>query len=372
MAQIYGAESDPITVKNFVAHFVGQNHIKAKQDKRKTTVCIWGSKGIGKTDLVKQLAGTEVADRVIDIPIAQIEEMGDFHGLPIHKDTEDGRTVTVTAPPHWVPINPEEKTIVLIDDFNRADVRIIRGIMQLIQDHRTISWSLPALSSIVLTANPSDSDEGYLVTSLDPAILSRMAHITMVPEFRSWLAWGENNDVDPRVLSFIARYNEQLAPPGADRTCPRGWHMYSDAIKSLSAADATPALLKLYGSAVLDEDSVNPFLQFMEGDFEKVIEPELIVTSYMKNEEIKKKFLKLAADGRTDIINVTLSRLIAYVNNMSRVASGSDTQKNVIALMEEEFIYKDMKHLYVNLLAQGPMSNHIISSKLAIQLRGVM
>lgn len=371
MAQIYGQEADPVTVRDFVIHFVTQNHIKAKQGKRKTTICIWGPKGIGKTDLVKQLAGTDIADRVIDIPIAQIEEMGDFHGLPIHKE-QDGRTVTVTAPPHWIPVDPDEKSIVLIDDFNRADLRIIRGIMQLIQDHKTISWSLPPLCSIVLTANPADDE--YLVTSLDPAILSRMAHIHMVPEFRAWLAWGEKNEVDPRILSFIARYHEQLAPSGAERTCPRGWHMYSDAIRSLSVVsnEANIKLLKLFGLAVIDEDVVSSFIRFMEGDFDKVIEPEVIVTSYLKNEEIRKKLLKMSQDGRIDILNVTMERLVAYVNNLQRVTSGSDTQKNVIGLLEEDYIPKDMKHLYVNLLANGPMANHIISSKLAIQLRQVV
>jgi len=147
--------------------------------------------------------------------------------------------------------------------------------------------------------------------------------------------------------------------------------MYSDAIKSLPV-DSTTALLKLYGSAVLDDDAVSTFLRFMEGDFDKVIEPELIVTSYMKNEEIKKKLTKLVTEGRIDILNVTLERLVAHINNKARVTAGSDTQKNTIALMEETFIPTDMKHVYINLLSAGPMANHIISAKLAIQLRQVV
>jgi len=363
--QAYGTKADPTEVKEFVEHIVNVNIAAAKRGVRKTSICIWGDKGIGKTDLIKQMAGT-IVDRVVDVPIAQIEEMGDFHGLPIHAAREDGTPITVTAPPHWVPTNPEEKSILLIDDFNRADIRIIRGIMQLIQDYKTVSWTLPPLCTIVLTANPGDAE--YLVTTLDPAILSRLAHVTMEPDFRVWLAWGEKNGIDERILSFIARYQDMLSPSGAERTCPRSWHMYSDQIKD----QTDPKMMKMFGAAFLDEEPVVAFLRFAEGDFGHVIPPEEIVSKYIKDESMSKKLSNMVKDGRIDILNVTMERLVAHVNNMSRVTPGSDTQKNVIVLLEEDFIPNDMKTLYVNLLSKGPMGSQIISAKLATQLRVVV
>jgi hypothetical protein len=52
--------------------------------------CIWGHSGIGKTALVKQLCNEPVmwegkeypGYNVIDVPLAQFEEMGDLHGMP--------------------------------------------------------------------------------------------------------------------------------------------------------------------------------------------------------------------------------------------------------------------------------------------------
>ena len=371
MAQVYGMDANITEVKEFVLNIHTLNMASAKKGQERWVSCIWGQKGIGKTYAVKQLAGTEHVDRVIDIPIAQIEEMGDFHGLPMHQEI-DGKMVTVTAPPHWVPTDPDEKVIILIDDFNRADQRIIKGIMQLIQDHKTISWRLPNNVSLVLTANPPEED--YLVAQLDPAILTRMMHIQMGVDFKSWLLWAEQNDIDSRVKSFIARYQEMLAPIGSERTCPRSYHMLSTTIKNLPMNTTTSniALLKRYAAATLDIDSVTSFISFLSGDFEMIIEPKLIAEEYSKTETYSNKLKKIVADGRIDVINATLERLTAYINSLSSIKKGSNVQQNIIKLLEEDFINADMKHLYVNLLAKGNMSNVILSAKLAKQLQVVL
>ena len=44
--------------------------------------------------------------------------------------------------------------ILLLDDINRADDRILRGCMQLLQNFELTSWKLPPKWQIVATANP--------------------------------------------------------------------------------------------------------------------------------------------------------------------------------------------------------------------------
>ena len=127
--------------------------------------------------------------------------MGDLNGLPVL--TDDGRTAF--APPAWVPaaVGPG---ILLIDDINRADDRILRGLMQLLSEFRLSSWALPSSWQIVATANPEGGE--YSVTPMDDAIRSRMMHVTLAFDAAAWAAWAGRNGIDERGIDFVLAYPE--------------------------------------------------------------------------------------------------------------------------------------------------------------------
>lgn len=366
MSRTFGIETGPEAVSSFVKHYIDLNSRNADQGLPRYPVCIWGERGIGKTDIVKQLAEQGVVDHVIDLPIAQIEEMGDFHGLPVISEL-DGRAVTVTAPPSWVPLEGDTRRIVLlIDDFNRADTRIIRGLMQLFQNHAMITWRLPNKCTIVLTANPEEAD--YIVTTLDRAMLTRMHHITLKTEFRAWMRWAEAHKVDGRVIGFIARYHEQLAP-GGGRTCPRAWAMFGHGIREIPVIKGDITTVRMHGYSVLDQEAVDGFIKFAEGELEMIVDPERICEDYSS---VRNDVLKPIKAGRADIFNVIIERLIAYVSAMKSLQIGSKAHSNIIALLEEDEVPKEMKHLAVREFARGPMMGKLVSEKLAIQLGRVV
>jgi MoxR-like ATPase len=116
---------------------------------------------------------------------AQFEEMGDLHGIPTIRDPTPDESnsddeYTVFAPPEWVP-TAKGPGILLLDDINRADDRILRGIMQLLQN---FEWQLPEQWQIVATANPEGAD--YSVTPMDDAMLTRMLHFTLTFDAKAW------------------------------------------------------------------------------------------------------------------------------------------------------------------------------------------
>lgn len=366
MSRTFGVEAEPEGVSAFVRHYIELNNRNVELGLPRYPVCVWGESGIGKTDIVKQLAEQGVVDYVIDLPIAQVEEMGDVHGLPTTID-QNGRLVTVTAPPSWVP--PEDDTrriVLLIDDFNRADIRIIRGIMQLLQNHATITWRLPNKCTIILTANPEEGD--YIVTAVDRAMLTRMHHITLKTEFRAWMRWAEANKVDGRVIGFIARYHEQLAP-GGGRTCPRAWAMFGHGIRQIQQIKGDIATVRMHGYSVLDPEAVDNFIKFAEGDLDWIVDPEKICEDYPA---VREDVLKSIKAGRSDVFNVIIERLIAYVSAMKSISIGSKSHSNIMALLEEDTVPKEMKHLAVREFARGPMKGKLVSEKLAIQLGRVV
>ena len=75
-------------------------------------------------------------------------------GMPSIKDPTpqepcSGDEETIFIPPKWVPREPGPG-ILVIDDLNRADDRILRGMMQLLQNFELFaSWRLPPKWQIV-------------------------------------------------------------------------------------------------------------------------------------------------------------------------------------------------------------------------------
>jgi len=132
----HGSKVDSTKVRELILHLMNG----LTSGKNTTPLCIWGTHGIGKTQLVESIA-KETNSAFVQIAPAQFEEMGDLIGMPHITEKKDG-AVSHFAPPDWVPVD-EGPGILLIDDVNRADDRILRGIMQLLQNYELISWKLP-------------------------------------------------------------------------------------------------------------------------------------------------------------------------------------------------------------------------------------
>ena len=138
-----GPKLDAIAMERVLTHIFQRNDEVGHAGRRGTPVCVWGTHGLGKTELVKSFAISRGWHFAYCAP-AQFEEMGDFHGIPtVHDPTPDqpnsGDEYTVFAPPEWVP-TAKGPGILLLDDINRADDRILRGIMQLLQNFEMFSW----------------------------------------------------------------------------------------------------------------------------------------------------------------------------------------------------------------------------------------
>lgn len=73
----YGLKLKPSEVKEWIIQNIQENE---SREKDKISLNLWGPPGAGKTSIIKSL--TSLGYKVIDIPLAQIEEMGDILGMP--------------------------------------------------------------------------------------------------------------------------------------------------------------------------------------------------------------------------------------------------------------------------------------------------
>lgn len=339
MKGCYGKRIHPSEVKEWLIDNIMENINRNPR----ITLDIYGAPGCSKTSLVKSLATTPVdwdgkhydGFKIIDIPLAQVEEMGDILGYPVEeikmtKDGEekwikavdslidkfmdrgwdtDGEQRTIYAPPSWVP-RTEQPGVLLLDDANRASQRILKGMMQLIQDYRTISWSIPRGWTIVLTGNPDNRFNQ--VTSMDTAQLSRMKCVTLEPDAKEWGVWAENNGIDKRLISFVLRYPEMMV--GSERTNPRSLAEFGCALKHFPVLDGNAykkCLIEAYAS--LDSDTVETMMVFLQRSAGLVIDPQDILDDYEKNAKKQVENLMKRSEPRMDIVNVINDRIYAYV-----------------------------------------------------------
>lgn len=269
----YGSRLNAVELVRTLDHIFRRNAELEKAGRIATPVCIWGTHGLGKTELVEEYAKANGWQFAYCAP-AQFEELGDLHGMPtiVAPDKKVSCDVyTIYAPPEWVPRTPGPG-ILLLDDINRADDRILRGIMQLLQNFELFSWQLPKGWQIVATANPEGGD--YSVTPLDDAMLTRMLHLTMVFDTKAWALWAARNGVDPRGIAFVLNYPESVT---GIRTTPRTLTQFFQQIEAIPDLKVEAELVAILASSSLDDTTVGAFIGFINDELTNLIAPEEIL-----------------------------------------------------------------------------------------------
>jgi MoxR-like ATPase len=303
--QTYGSSVNSQEVASFLMHVLGQAFAGDFQE-RPTPVCIWGKHGIGKTQLVKEVAQQAGCPLVMITP-AQFEEMGDLIGMPALEE-QNGRTVTRLQPPAWVPVQ-EGPGILLIDDVNRADDRILRGIMQLLQDYALVSWQLPRRWQIILTANPDGGD--YSVTPMDHAILTRMQHITMEWDAESWVKWAGEAAIDIRGIQFVKAHPDLAI---GERTTPRSLVHFFRQLEGMDDLEENWSLVRMLSEANLDSETATAFLSFARLQMKLLIDPgELLkIKDFLLLQE-KLEALITADPPHIDVIAILFNRMVRLI-----------------------------------------------------------
>ena len=349
------------------------------------TLNIWSAPGVGKTSLVKSLETHPVewkdkkydGFKVVDIPLAQIEEMGDVLGFPVEEIklewegevkwikavdslikehlakgwTTDGEQRTIYAPPSWVP-REERPGILLFDDGNRASQRIMKGLMQLVQDYRTISWSIPQGWTIIFTGNPDNRMNQ--VTEMDTAQLTRMKHITLLPDVNEWANWAyTQKDLDIRLVQWALKNPELFTPPKAERTNPRSLTEFARALRRFPGPmdDNKLARCEIEGNASLDGEVVKSIMFFLEQNVGTPIEIDEILNDSASAKSKLREFM-VCREPRLDIVTISCDRLLSYLLSNEYTFKQSHVA-NVQAFLTDENMPKDIVMSFVTRLVKN-------------------
>ena len=347
----YGQKLNSKKLKEIMSHIFLRNDEIAKKNDNGTPLCIWGTHGLGKTQIVKDFAREKGWKFTYCAP-AQFEEMGDLHGMPSIMDpdkTISGDEYTIYSPPEWVPTE-KGPGILLLDDINRADDRILRGCMQLLQNFELSSWKLPERWQIVCTANPEGGD--YSVTPMDDAMLTRMLHSTLIFNHKIWAEWALDNDVDPRGIAFVLTYPELVT---GSRTTPRSLTQFFDQIKDIQDLKSEIELIHTLALSTLDDVTTSTFISFVNDQLQQLIDPEEILNA-KKFSTIEKRINELSDDGeggkRIDRFATICTRLFLHLTNKYNPSKNEEKvhQKNLTSFLLIKEIPNDLRmSLYMDL-----------------------
>ena len=204
---------------------------------------IWGPPGIGKSDVVAQVAA-ELKGSVIDLRMAQCEPT-DIRGIPFFN--KDINRMDWAAPIDLPDAELAAKLpsmVLFLDEMNSASPSVQAAGYQLILNRRVGKYVLPD-NVVIVAAGNRDSDKGVTYRMPMP-LANRFVHVEMKPDFAAWQAWAVNNGVHEDVVGYLSFAKQD---------------MYDFDAKSSSRAFATPRSW-CFVSELISDDSIDAETQF--------------------------------------------------------------------------------------------------------------
>lgn len=325
-------------------YLIDNNHRLIESGDTPISVCIEGDAGIGKTSIVQQIADVKEMT-LVKINLAQIEEPAELIGFPykeyeviinnekqwlsadILQNIKIDYTVTNEsrmsyAVPSWVPkeYNPNG-TILLLDDFSRANSLIIQAVMELINTGSYLTWKLPKFTNLVLTSNPDNGE--YSILSLDSAVKSRMITFSGKFDIHEWARWAEMFGIDGRAINFAMLYQTEIFYPKNNVVLAnaRSYTTFCRAIagiKDWSNEDSLAKILQIASGCFLEKENILGilFTQFINSRLDKLIPPDHMVNGAWNTtaEELKAAVYQ-GGKYRADIASILGTRFLNYCDN---------------------------------------------------------
>lgn len=307
-----------------------------------------GIAGIGKTAIVEEVANKR-GMTFCKLNLSQLEEVGDLCGFPqkeyyvtwINKEGKQaskwmpeallhnvpakvnitGKTRMGYASPAWLPReeNPNG-TILLLDDYTRANSLFMQATMELINTAQYISWKLPNNTTVVLTSNPDDGE--FSVTSLDSAQKTRFVNFNLKLNVKDWASWAENMQIDGRCINFGLFYGDELFKKhnNVQTINPRAYTTFCKAISGINNWNDDKSLALILqlskGCFLNDTDNIvgNLFTSFIAAKLDRLIQPkDMLIQSWSTVEPKLFNCVYENDNYKPEIASILAIRLLNYI-----------------------------------------------------------
>ena len=237
--------SDNLTITSVQAR---KAILKAFQAKR--PVFLWGPPGIGKSEVVQEIAD-ELKGFVIDLRMAQMEPT-DIRGIPFfNKDLGKMDWAAPVDLPDEDFASQYPIVVLFLDEMNSAPPAVQAAGYQLILNRRVGKYVLPD-NVVIVAAGNRDSDKGVTYRMPMP-LANRFLHLEMRPDFTAWQTWAVSKGIHKDVVGYLSFAKQDLYEFDAKSSSrafatPRSWVFVSDLLKDEDVDNDT--LFNLVAGAV--------------------------------------------------------------------------------------------------------------------------
>lgn len=291
-----------------------------------TSIMLWGSPGIGKSDIVRQVAA-EKEWRLEDVRLLLLNPV-DLRGIPV-ADRERGKAVWLK--PEFLP--DEGRGILFLDEINAVVPSVQAAAYQLVLDRRIGTYKLPDGWKVIAAGNRLN-DRGVAYTMPSP-LANRFLHLELESELGDWKKWALQqqpgkggqmvSNIIPVIVSFLTfdpDYLFKFPNVGEEIRAfpsPRSWEFVSKMLRN-TRFDTDDELRVAITSAV-GAPAASAFLEYAK--------------VWKKLPDIKeclegKATFDKVADERTDIITASIE---ALVQELSKKPSGDRIDNFVKAIL---------------------------------------
>lgn len=203
-------------------------------------VMLWGAPGVGKSDVIKQIAEDSKLE-LRDVRLSLLDPI-DLKGFP----TID----TVKKQMSWLPADflPKKgKGILFLDEINAAPQSVQAAAYQLVLNRKIGEYKLPDGWAVMAAGNRA-SDRS-VVHAMPAALANRFVHLDFDINVDDWSHWAMDNEIHTDLRAFI-RFRPNLLHcfDGATNPrafpSPRSWAFVNDIYKDNHSADDEYELIK--------------------------------------------------------------------------------------------------------------------------------
>ncbi len=202
--------------------------------RRARPICLMGPAGIGKTEIVSQVA-QELGVAFCSYSITHHTRQS-LLGLPQLVERKVGE-ITATCTEYTMSEiidqvyramgeTGKKEGILFLDEFNCAAESIRPVMLQLLQDKSFGSHPIPEGWMLVLAGNPTEYNRA--ASGLDAVTLDRMRMVYVEADFGCWRDYAKAREINPVVLAYLENNKRNFCYYKKERTecqlaTPRGW-----------------------------------------------------------------------------------------------------------------------------------------------------
>lgn len=188
---------------------------------------IWGAPGIGKSEIVYQVA-QELGAALFEIRANLFDPVDVRGGLKVVEQKDGTYRTRYGVPEDYPESSYEGLVMIFIDELPTAPRATQNSLLQLLTCGKIGNYKVPKNTIFVAAGNRAQ--DRAAVHEMPTPVKSRFAHYTLEPDIDDFCAWAYDNGIDSSITSFL-RFRPELlhkldASVNASPT-PRTWEYVS-------------------------------------------------------------------------------------------------------------------------------------------------